>query len=235
MEPTFNKSDHPIDGLVGGLKPLRVIMLVAISALSSISLLGVILGFEAPKELELLFLFIVTALSHMTILARDLFVPLFLSLTSRHNPILLGLASSSGGSLGNMALYYLGRGIALTTGGGGDDGLGLWMRRYGLLAVLLVSATPLPDTPVILLSGSGGLPLRWVVLAQWAGKMLLYTLGAAVGGAIFKGVSGVFGEPYASILVVASSILLCLLLTWSRGVRALERLWRALISPFQSF
>ncbi|MBS7637486.1 hypothetical protein KEJ49_01145 [Candidatus Bathyarchaeota archaeon] len=215
-----------------GLKPLRVIIPVAISALSSISLLGVFLGFEAPMELELLFLFFVTALSHMTILARDLFVPLFLSLTSKHNPLLLGLVSGSGGSLGNLTLYYLGRGIALSTGGGGGDGLVLWMRRYGLLAVLLVSVTPLPDTPVILLSGSGGLPLRWVVLAQWAGKTALYTLGAAVGGLIFEGLSGAIGEPYASILVVSSSILLCLLLTWSRGFGALRRVWRSLISPF---
>lgn len=213
---------------MGGLKSLRILIPVAIVALSSISLLGVLVGFEAPAELELLFLFIVTTLSHMTIVARDMFIPLFLSLTSRHNPLLLGLISGSGGSLGNLAPYYLGMGIAQSTGGGGGGGLESWIRRYGLLAVFLVSVTPLPDTPVILLSGSGGLPLRWVILTQWIGKMVFYTLGAAVGGFIFKGLSTVGG--FASILIVALSILLCILSTWRKGREASLRLLRRLFT-----
>jgi len=199
---------------MGGLKPLRILLLVAVSVISSITLLGVLLGFEAPAELELLLLFTVTTLSHMTILARDLFVPLFLSIASRHDPILLGLAAGSGGSLGNLTLYYLGRGIASSAGGGGDGRLGFWMRRYGLLAVLLVSLTPLPDTPVILLSGSSGLRVGWVVLAQWAGKTILYTLGALVGGLILGGLSEAFGGSYAGVLLVASSIILCAFSSW---------------------
>ncbi|MBS7652152.1 MAG: hypothetical protein QW638_02495 [Candidatus Bathyarchaeia archaeon] len=211
---------------MGGLKPHRTLILVAIVALSSVSLLGVLAGFEAPMELELLFLFIVTTLSHMTVVARDLFVPLFLSLTPRHNPLLLGLISGSGGSIGNLAPYYLGRGIAQSAGGGGGGGLESWIRRYGLIAVFLVSVTPLPDTPVILLSGSSGLPLRWVILVQWVGKMILYVLGAAVGGFIFEGLSDAVGGFYASTLIVTLSILFCILSTWRKGREAFLRLFR---------
>ncbi len=211
---------------VRGLRPVGILVSVVILASASLPLLGALLRFKPPVELELLLLFAVTALSHATIVARDVFIPLLLSLAPRHSPFALGLASGLGGSLGNLALYHLGRGFTSSAGGGW---LEAWMRRYGLLAVLLVSATPLPDTPVILLSGSGGLPMGRVLLAQWAGKSILYSLGAMVGGFILEGLSGVVGGPYASALVVASSIILCILASWMGGREGLYRLLRRLL------
>ncbi len=53
--------------------------------------------------------FLVSLLSHATMVARDIFVPLFLTLSRFYNPLILGAAAGVGGALGDLVPYLLGR------------------------------------------------------------------------------------------------------------------------------
>jgi len=171
-------------------------------------------------QLGLVGVFSASLLSHLTVVARDMFVPMYLHLTSVYHPIVLGASAGVGAALGEVTTYLLGWGIAETIErerGHADDRLAGWIRRYGLWAVLLVAATPLPDTPLVLLAGSNRLPLGRLLLVECVGKTTLYSLGAVVGGFIFTGLTGAVGGLAASLLVLAASILFCVLITWKKG------------------
>jgi membrane protein YqaA with SNARE-associated domain len=162
-------------------------------------------------------IFIVTLLSHSTMVARDIFVPLFLALTPFYNPILLGLTAGVGGALGDIIPYLLGLGVAETVEGGGgkaEDLVGRWLKKYGLWAVLVVAMTPLPDLPVVMLAGTRRLPLHKLLMVEVVGKSALYSLAAWVGGWIFDLLIGAVGSTIASVGMVVASIVFSIALTW---------------------
>jgi len=162
-------------------------------------------------------IFVVTLLSHSTMVARDIFVPLFLALTPLYNPILLGVAAGVGGAIGDIIPYLLGLGVAETVeseGGKAEDLVGRWLKKYGLWAVLVVAATPLPDLPVVMLAGTRRLPLHKLLMIEAVGKAALYTLGAWVGGWIFDLLIGAIGSTIASVGMVVVSIVFSIALTW---------------------
>ena len=163
--------------------------------------------------------FLASMLSHLTVVARDLFVPMFLPLTSTYSPLVLGAAAGWGGALGEVTTYFLGWGIAesVQENGKTEDQIARWIRRYGLWAVLLVSLTPLPDTPLVLLAGSRRLPFKKLLLVEGAGKTVLYTVGAVVGGFVFTGLTDAMGSISASAVMVAVSLAFCVLVTWRRS------------------
>jgi len=165
-------------------------------------------------------IFLASMLSHLTIVGRDMFVPLFLPMTSIYSPILLGASAGWGGAIGEVTAYLLGWGVAESVKeeqSGADDRVAGWVRRYGLLAVLLVSMTPLPDTPVILLAGSSRLSFKKLLIVEGMGKTAFYTLGAFVGGFVFTGLTETMGGFTASALVVAASVAFCIFMTWRRS------------------
>jgi len=125
-----------------------------------------------------------------------------------------------GGAIGEVTTYLLGWGVAESVrdeSSGTDDRIAGWIRRYGMWAVLLVSLTPLPDTPVVLLAGSGRLPFKKLLLVEGLGKTAYYTLGAVVGGFFFTGLTNVLGRFSASAVMVAGSVAFCVLVTWRRS------------------
>ncbi len=162
-------------------------------------------------------IFAVTLLSHSTMVARDIFVPLFLALTPLFNPIMLGVAAGVGGAIGDVIPYLLGLGVAETVEGGGgkaEDLVGRWLKKYGLWAVLVVAMTPLPDLPVVMLAGTRRLPLHKLLMVEVVGKSALYTLGAWVGGGLFDILIGAVGSTIASVGMVVASIAFSIALTW---------------------
>ncbi|KON31360.1 hypothetical protein AC482_00925 [miscellaneous Crenarchaeota group-15 archaeon DG-45] len=178
-------------------------------------------------------LFLASMLSHLTIVARDMFVPVFLPLTSVYSPLLLGASAGWGGAIGEVTAYVLGWGVAesvMEKQSVADDRVARWIRRYGLLAVLLVSVTPLPDTPVILFAGSRQLPFKKLLLVEGVGKTAYYTLGAFVGGFVFTGLTEMMGGLTASLLVVAASVAFCVMVTWGRS-RAVIYGWAERLMP----
>jgi membrane protein YqaA with SNARE-associated domain len=179
------------------------------------------------EEMGLWGIFIVTLLSHSTMVARDIFVPLFLALTPLYNPILLGVAAGVGGAIGDIIPYLLGLGVAETVesaGGRTEDLVGKWIKKYGLWAVLVVAATPLPDLPVVMLAGTRRLPLHKLLVIEAVGKTALYSVGAWVGGWIFGLLIGAVGSTIASVGMVVVSIVFSIALTWPPSRDRLFRL-----------
>jgi len=162
-------------------------------------------------------IFAVTLLSHSTMVARDIFVPLFLALTPIYNPILLGVTAGVGGAIGDIIPYLLGLGVAETVESGGgkaEDLVGRWLKKYGLWAVLVVAITPLPDLPVVMIAGTRRLPLHKLLMVEVVGKSSLYVLGAWVGGGLFDLLIGAVGSTVASVGMVVVSIVFSIALTW---------------------
>jgi membrane protein YqaA with SNARE-associated domain len=164
--------------------------------------------------------FIASMMSHLTVVARDMFIPIFLPLASVYQPILLGLAAGVGAALGEITTYFLGWGVAESLDSGDsrvEDKLADWIKRFGLWAVLLVAVTPLPDTPIVLLAGSSRLPLGRLFMVEIVGKSVLYCIGAIVGGFVFTGMTDVIGGLASSFLMVVGSIVFCILVTWRKS------------------
>lgn len=53
-----------------------------------------------------------------------------------------------------------------------------WLSAYGVAALLLIAATPLPLTPALMFAGISRLPIAEVVLALWIGKLAKYLVYA---------------------------------------------------------
>jgi membrane protein YqaA with SNARE-associated domain len=169
------------------------------------------------EEMGLSGIFIITLLSHSTMVARDIFVPVFLALTPLYNPIILGLTAGVGGAIGDVIPYLLGLGVAETvesSGGKAEDLVGKWIKKYGLWAVLVVAMTPLPDLPVVMLAGTRRLPLHKLLIIETVGKTALYSIAALVGGWIFEILIGAVGGTVASVGMVVVSIVFSIALTW---------------------
>ncbi len=195
---------------------LSVLAVAAVAAISGLLLWRLMSDGGSLGQLGLAGIFVASMLSHLTVVARDMFVPLFLPLASIYHPLILGAAAGGGAAIGELATYFLGWGVAesLEPASGAEDRIARWIRRYGLWAVLLVSMTPLPDIPIVLLAGSRRLSLRGLFAVELVGKTVLYTVGAAVGGLVYTGLEGTLGGLTASGLVVVGSILFCIAVTW---------------------
>lgn len=206
---------------------LMIAGVVATALVSGYLLLLFFTDTARVEEMGLWGIFIVTLLSHSTMVARDIFVPLFLALTPLYNPILLGVAAGVGGAIGDIIPYLLGLGVAETVesaGGRTEDLVGKWIKKYGLWAVLVVAATPLPDLPVVMLAGTRRLPLHKLLVIEAVGKTALYSVGAWVGGWIFGLLIGAVGSTIASVGMVVVSIVFSIALTWPPSRDRLFRL-----------
>lgn len=194
---------------------ISVIGVVAVAVISSALLYQLMAEGESLGNMGLVGVFLAAMLSHLTVVARDMFVPLFLPLAPYYHPIILGTAAGMGGAIGEVSTYMLGWGVAESMENSKtDDRLARWINKYGIWAVLLVAATPLPDTPIVILAGSRKLPFRRLLAAEIVGKSALYSLGAVIGGAVFAGLENTVGIAVASALMVIGSLVFCIAVTW---------------------
>lgn len=162
--------------------------------------------------------FLAALLSHLSIIARGVFLPALLSLTEFYSPAVLGLVAGLGGALGEVTVYYFGSGVrsALDTQRENDP-LSKFAGRYWLILMVLFAASPLPDTPIVLLAGSFRLPIWKVILIQFIGKTTLYITGAYVGGFIFMELRSTLEYETTSILLLIISLILCVLVSWRKS------------------
>jgi len=203
---------------------ISVGIVILAASLSSLLFYEAFIVNNALGQLGLLGIFFAAFLSNLTVIGRDLFIPLFLPMTALYNPLLLGASAGWGGALGLMTTYYGGRSIAeALEGSDSENRVSRWIRRYGLLAIFVFAATPLPDTPIVLLAGSSRVSLLKLLIAEGTGKTLWYTLGALVGGTLFRGISDIVGSILTEALVVVASIVFSVLASWRRGREAFLR------------
>lgn len=202
-----------------GRAVLSIASVVLVAAVSAYVLLGWMSNPDSILHYGLGSIFLVSMISHLTVVARDMFIPMYLPLATVYNPLALGVAAGIGAAIGEVTTYVLGWGVAETIEEqeGENSRLSRWIRKYGLWAVLLVAVTPLPDTPIVLLAGSNKLPFGRLFIVEAVGKTALYSIGAIVGGFVFTGLTGAFGGVGASALMVAGSLVFCVLVTWKKS------------------
>ncbi len=198
---------------------LSIAGVVFVAAVSTYVLWRWTINPESLGQIGLGSIFVVSMVSHLTVVARDMFIPMYLPLASIYHPLALGLSAGIGAAIGEVTTYLLGWGVAesIRDQEGEDNRLARWIKKYGLWAVLLVAVTPLPDTPIILLAGSNKLPFVKLFIVECIGKTALYTVGAVVGGIVFMGLTGAVGGWMASLLMVVGSLAFCVLVTWKRS------------------
>ena len=201
------------------MKTKAVVSVLGVSATAIISgllLWRMLFDGEDITSLGLGGIFLASMLSHLTMVARDLFVPLFIPLTALYHPVLLGFSAGVGGAIGDVSAYALGWGVSESLEGKNktEDLVDRWVSKYGLWAILVVAATPLPDLPIVMLAGSRRLPLKKLLVIEAAGKTALYSVGAFFGGRVFEVLIGAVGGLTASALLVVASIAFTFLITW---------------------
>jgi len=207
---------------------LSLLGVAAAAVLSALILLGTLSSNALLGDYGLIGIFVMALLSHLTIIARGLFLPAFLSLTQIYNPLTLGLAAGLGGGIGEMITYCWGLGIkkTLTSINEHADPLPKWAERYGLIVALLFASSPLPDTPIMLLAGALRFPPHKILMIQLAGKTILYSIGASIGGFIFMELKSATEDITASIIVLIASVTLTIIISWSRSREKIMRIIR---------
>jgi membrane protein YqaA with SNARE-associated domain len=203
----YNLKRQAIFSIIG----VVIVALISGSLLWRLMIRGDNLG-----RLGLLGVFVAAMLSHLTIVARDMFIPLFLPLASVYHPVVLGAAAGTGAAIGEVTTYFLGWGIAesIDHPSESEDRIARWINKYGLWAVLLVALTPLPDTPIVILAGSRKLPFGKLTIVEILGKSTLYSVAALMGGLVYSGLEDTVGTVLASIFIVVASLVFSIAVTW---------------------
>ena len=126
-----------------------------------------------------LVIFVISLVSKASIIVPvPIFVAIMITAAQYWNPVLIALAASVGGALGEITGYYagyLGKRIIHLENAPGYDRLVGWMKRYGPWGIFLISLQPiLPFDIAGLLAGASRLPLWKFLLPCWAGKFPKY-------------------------------------------------------------
>ncbi len=201
------------------------------AVLSAAILYETLIAGSLLRETGLIGIFLAAMFSHITVIGRDMFVPAFLTLTVQYFPLLLGLVTGIGAAIGELTTYYLGLGIKdALDNTKKEDAVSRWVEKYGIVALFVVAASPLPDVPLVLLAGSARFPLRRFLLVEAIGKTLWYSLGAAVGGFFFTQMSAFVEEMVLSTIIAIVSFTICIIFTWGKSreklLQVLDRIRR---------
>ncbi len=107
-------------------------------------------------------------------------IPIMIVAASTWDPILIAFIASIAGTLGEITGYYagyLGKKIIVSESTPGYNKFVAWVKRYGLLAIFLLSLQPiLPVDIAGLTAGASRIPLWKFLLLCWAGKFPKYIL-----------------------------------------------------------
>ncbi len=125
--------------------------------------------------------FATTMVSNLTIIAPAPFaVSIMIVAAKTWNPVLIALAASIGGTIGELSGYYagyLGKKIALSEDVVGYKRVELWIQRYGIWTILFLAFQPfIPFDIGGLVAGAARMPLHKFLLALWAGKFPKYVI-----------------------------------------------------------
>jgi len=138
-----------------------------------------------------LVVFVISLVSNASIIVPvPIFVAIMITAAKYWDPVLVALAASVAGTLGEITGYYagyFGKRIVHLENAPGYDRLVGWMKRYGPWGIFLISLQPiLPFDVAGLLAGASKLPLWKFLLACWAGKFPKYLLGCYLGRAVWR-------------------------------------------------
>ena len=138
-----------------------------------------------------LVVFLVTLISCAGLFVPVVFhVSIMITAAQYWNPVLVALAASVAGALGETTGYYagyLGKRIARLENMPGYQRLVSWMNKHGPWGIFLLSLQPiLPFDVAGLLAGASKMPLWKFLLPCWAGRFPKYLLACYIGPAVFN-------------------------------------------------
>jgi len=127
--------------------------------------------------------FLISLIANGTIILPMPGLILLFALGASFNPLLVGLASGLGGSIGEMTGYLAGasgRGV-LRNNRTYINAVG-WLQKWGMSVIFLFTVTPLPVDVVGIAAGALRYPVWKFLLVCFLGKAILYS-GMAYAGA----------------------------------------------------
>jgi uncharacterized membrane protein YdjX (TVP38/TMEM64 family) len=136
-------------------------------------------------------MFGISVLVNLTIIVPvPIAISTMIAAATRWNPLLLALAASTGGTIGELSGYYagyLGKKIAIPEEVIGYRRYERWIQRYGVWAIFFLAIQPiLPFDIGGFIAGAARMPMRKFLPALWLGKSIKYIIFAYVGKEIIN-------------------------------------------------
>jgi len=123
-------------------------------------------------------------------LPAPLVVPVY-AMGVTHNPILLGLSSGLGSTIGEFSSYLIGLAGKQIIKGRYEDQLDIvkkLLQKYGVALIFIFALTPLPDDLLLVTFGIIKYDLKKAFTAMLCGKIMLNTIVAYAGKYSFSSV-----------------------------------------------
>jgi membrane protein YqaA with SNARE-associated domain len=152
--------------------------------------------------------FIVSLVLNGTVLLPVGNMPIMASFgATLQTPLFVGLAGGAGAGIGEMTGYLLGRsGRGLIDQGRMYSSVERWVKRWGWLAVFLLSVFPLIFDVVGIICGALRMPTWRFFLACWLGRTVSYTAAAYLGSMWLRQLPW-WAYPAGFIVLIAAAFL----------------------------
>jgi membrane protein YqaA with SNARE-associated domain len=139
--------------------------------------------------------FLISLVASLTIILPVPGFLLLISLVSILNPVLVALAASTGGIIGELSGYLAGRsGRSMLQANKAYLRAESWMKRWGIWAIMLFAFVPLVPFDVAgLASGALRFPVWKFMVAGWIGKSVKFILLLLLSAWGFQFVPRLFG------------------------------------------
>jgi len=168
--------------------------------------------------------FLVCILGNISIFIPIPFALIVYAFGSTLNPLLLGIVSGLGSTIGEMVSYFLGWGgrkIIESRYGSRLDAVKKLVGRYGALSVFLIALLPVPDDLLLIPLGMMKYDIKKTFIAMLLGKTLMCISLAYAGAFSFSylrdvfAAGGVVGE-VASVVLLVVVIIVMLKIDWAK-------------------
>ncbi|OGO18933.1 MAG: hypothetical protein A2Z15_04130 [Chloroflexi bacterium RBG_16_50_11] len=186
------RSGFNIKGIFGWLKkrimPLSG-LIFAIAVIATVSILYVYNRdlFEDLKGYGYGGVFVISVILNATIIIPVSNMAIISSMGAvLPSPLLVGLAGGIGAGIGEMTAYLAGRsGRSLLSKNNIYNRVESWVKRWGWIAVFILSVFPFVFDVVGIIAGAMRMPAWRFFLACWAGRTISYIVVAYLGSVIF--------------------------------------------------
>jgi len=168
--------------------------------------------------------FLVCILGNISIFIPIPFALIVYAFGSTLNPLLLGLVSGLGSTIGEMVSYFLGWGgrkIIESRYGSRLDAVKKLVGRYGALSVFLIALLPVPDDLLLIPLGMMKYDIKKTFIAMLLGKTLMCISLAYAGAFSFSYLRDVFASGgvvggAASFVLLVVVIIVMLKIDWAK-------------------
>ena len=168
--------------------------------------------------------FLVCILGNISIFIPIPFALIVYAFGSTLNPLLLGLVSGLGSTIGEMVSYLLGWGgrkIIESRYGSRLDAAKKLIERYGALSVFLIALLPVPDDLLLIPLGMMKYDIKKTFIAMLLGKTIMCILLAYAGAFSFSYLRDIFASGgvvggIASAVLLAIIIIAMLKIDWAK-------------------